>query len=91
MSNSPGLFKSRIIAGLQCQKRLWLQVFKPGLAKGSEATRQRFAIGNRVGEVARERVRKAQLRKDLPDYCKLDTLAMVHPVWKLPGQINGEA
>ena len=46
------LSKSKIIAYRQCPKRLWLEIHKPELRddSGSEIV---FAIGNRVGDVAR--------------------------------------
>ena len=48
------LSKSRITAGLQCGRRLWLAVHRPDLEIYSADTRRRFAAGNGVGEVARE-------------------------------------
>ena len=47
------LSKSKIIAFRQCPKRLWLEIHKPELRddSGSEMV---FAIGNQVGEVARD-------------------------------------
>jgi hypothetical protein len=48
------LSKSRITAGLQCGKRLWLAVHRPELATYSADTQRRFAAGHDVGEVARE-------------------------------------
>ena len=47
------LSKSRITAGLQCGKRLWLAIHRPELEVYGGDTRQRFAAGNHVGEVAR--------------------------------------
>lgn len=47
------LSKSKILSGLQCPKRLYLEVHHPELAEVSEATKQRFATGYAVGEVAR--------------------------------------
>ncbi len=47
------LSKSRITAGLQCGKRLWLAVHRPELETYTGDTRQRFAAGHDVGEVAR--------------------------------------
>lgn len=49
----PNLSKSKIIAYLQCPKRLWLEIHKPELRDDS-ASEPVFAIGNRVGEVARQ-------------------------------------
>lgn len=48
------LSKSRITAGLQCGKRLWLAVHRPDLEAYSADTRRRFAAGHSVGEMARE-------------------------------------
>ena len=49
-----GLSKSRIIAGLQCEKRLWLEVHRRELAQYSEGTQASFNVGHEVGEVARQ-------------------------------------
>ena len=48
------LSKSRLIAGLQCGKRLWLVIHRPELEVYSADTQRRFAAGNSVGELARE-------------------------------------
>jgi hypothetical protein len=48
------LSKSRITAGLQCGKRLWLAVHRPELEAYSADTQRRFAAGHDVGKVARE-------------------------------------
>jgi hypothetical protein len=47
------LSKSKIIAFRQCPKRLWLELHRPDLRddSGSEMV---FAIGNQVGDVARQ-------------------------------------
>jgi hypothetical protein len=47
------LSKSRILAGLQCPKRLYLQTHHPELAEESGSAQARFAQGNLLGEVAR--------------------------------------
>lgn len=47
------LSKSRILAGSQCLKRLWLQVKQPDLLVVTPADARRFAMGRRVGEIAR--------------------------------------
>ena len=49
----PNLSKSKILAYRQCPKRLWLELHKPELRDDS-ASEVVFAIGNRVGEVARQ-------------------------------------
>ena len=48
------LSKSRITAGLQCGKRLWLAVHRPELEAYGADTQRRFTAGHGVGEVARE-------------------------------------
>jgi Domain of unknown function(DUF2779) len=48
------LSKSRLLAHLQCPKRLWLEVNSPSLKEDSAATEAAYAAGNRLGEVARE-------------------------------------
>jgi hypothetical protein len=48
------LSKSRILAGLQCPKRLYLQTHHPKLAEESAGMQARFAQGHRLGEVARD-------------------------------------
>ncbi len=47
------LSKSKILAYRQCPKRLWLEIHKPELRDDS-ASEAVFAIGNQVGEVARQ-------------------------------------
>ncbi len=48
-----GLSKSRITYGLQCGRRLWLQVHRPALAVYPAETQRRFAAGHDVNDVAR--------------------------------------
>ena len=50
----PGLSKSRLLAYRQCERRLWLEVHRPGLAETSAATEAVFALGNEVGDAARQ-------------------------------------
>lgn len=47
------LSKSRLLAYLQCPKRLWLSVHRQELVRYSQAARQGFETGHRVGEMAR--------------------------------------
>ncbi len=47
------LSKSKIMAGLQCEKRLWLEVYRSDLIEYGPDTEQRFAVGNEVNDVAR--------------------------------------
>lgn len=49
----PGLSKSRILNHRQCPKRLYLQTNRPDLAEESAETQQAFAVGHKVGEIAR--------------------------------------
>lgn len=48
-----GLSKSRVLAHLQCPRRLWLQVHRTELAEYDGGTTARFAAGTLVGEIAR--------------------------------------
>lgn len=47
------LSKSKIIAFRQCPKRLWLELHRPDLRDDS-ASEMVFAIGNQVGDIARQ-------------------------------------
>lgn len=47
------LSKSRLLSYLQCPKRLWLAIHRPGLAEVTPATQALFETGHRVGEIAR--------------------------------------
>lgn len=51
---APRLSKSRIISGLQCPKRLYLEIHHPELAADDAGTEARFATGHAVGEIARQ-------------------------------------
>ena len=54
--HSPQLSKSRYMAGLQCLKRLYLDVHHRGLGDPIDPSQQAvFDIGNVVGELARQR------------------------------------
>lgn len=48
------LSKSRIISGLQCHKRLWLQIHKPDTAEMATSSLQSISFGNEVGDIARQ-------------------------------------
>jgi hypothetical protein len=48
------LSKSKLLSFLQCRRRLWLEVHRPGLAQITAARQALFETGNRVGEVARQ-------------------------------------
>lgn len=52
----PRLSKSRFLSGLQCRRRLWLEVHRRDLASApSEATQRIFDTGHEVGRLAQER------------------------------------
>lgn len=53
MTTRRSLSKSKILAWLQCSKRLWLEVHRPNLLAYSEAAQGRFAEGHRIGDLAR--------------------------------------
>ena len=48
------LSKSRLLAYLQCPKRLWLSVHRPDLARYLPTARRAFETGHLVGDVARQ-------------------------------------
>lgn len=48
-----GLSKSRLIAHLQCPKRLWLQMNNPELVEVEASQQSRMDAGNVVGDIAR--------------------------------------
>ena len=56
-----GLSKSKIISGLQCPKRLYLEVHRPELAEVSDETERMFSNGHLVGEIARSQQRGGKL------------------------------
>ncbi|MDD9810489.1 MAG: DUF2779 domain-containing protein [Gammaproteobacteria bacterium] len=47
------LSKSKIMSGLQCEKRLWLETHRPALAVVSADVKHRLEAGDEVNEVAR--------------------------------------
>src|SRR5262247_2180359 len=56
LPKAPRLSKSKFLSGLQCQKRLYLEVHHPSLAtKPDAATQAMFDMGTEVGELARNR------------------------------------
>lgn len=56
LPKSPRLSKSKFLSGLQCHKRLYLEVHQPALAtKPDAATQAMFDMGTEVGELARSR------------------------------------
>ncbi len=56
------LTKSRYLKGLQCPKLLWLSVNEPEAAgEPDEETEHRFAVGMKIGVLARDRFPKGVL------------------------------
>ena len=51
--NMRNLSKSKMLAGWQCKKRLWLEIHAPERAEYSAATQRAFSIGHEVGDLAR--------------------------------------
>lgn len=49
-----GLSKSRVMAGIQCHRRLWLETFRREVAKVDTGAEARFATGHEIGDLARE-------------------------------------
>jgi hypothetical protein len=56
----PRLSKSRIMSGLQCHKRLWLETYRRELISYGEASQAAFAQGNFFGELARDLIAQAE-------------------------------
>lgn len=50
---SRGLSKSRIMAGIQCSKRLYLETYHRELAEESADKEALFKVGHQVGALAR--------------------------------------
>jgi predicted RecB family nuclease len=64
------LSKTRLMEGFQCEKRLWLKLYKPELEPAvGVATQMSFDEGNEVGELARKHFGKGELiTNDYWDY-----------------------
>jgi hypothetical protein len=53
---SPGLSKSRFMAGMQCHKRLYFETYRPELAAPDhESDQATFEVGHAIGALARDR------------------------------------
>lgn len=48
-----GLSKSRVLSGLQCEKRLWLETHRRELMEVSSSSTRAFALGHALGDIAR--------------------------------------
>jgi hypothetical protein len=56
LPKAPRLSKSKFLSGLQCHKRLYLEVHHPSLATKPDAeTQAMFDMGTEIGELARSR------------------------------------
>ena len=63
--------KSKYVAGLQCLKYLWY------LKNDQEASLRYLNITFLKGEKESDKVKVEKIRKDLLDYCGLDTEGMI--------------
>jgi len=54
VTRQPRLSKSRVLSGLQCERRLWLENFRPELSEVDAGAQARFDTGYQVGDIARE-------------------------------------
>ncbi len=54
MTNSITLSKSRLLAYLQCPKRLWLGLHRSELERQSDAAQKVIEVGHQVGDIARQ-------------------------------------
>ena len=50
----PALSKSKLLSFRQCAKRLWLEIHHPELREDSAETEAKFAVGHKVGDIARQ-------------------------------------
>jgi hypothetical protein len=76
---SHGLSKSRIVHGIQCPKRLWLEIHRPGLAKYSEKAALFLQAGNDAHKAYRQLVPNGTLiehQDDLPTALAQTRLAL---------------
>ena len=55
------LSKSRLLSGLQCPKRLYLEIHRPELAEQSKSAERLFSNGHLVGDIARRAYPKGRL------------------------------
>jgi hypothetical protein len=53
MTQRFGLSKSKLLSGLQCEKRLWLETHRRELMEVSDASTMAFSQGHALGELAR--------------------------------------
>ena len=83
-----GLSKSKLMAHLQCPKRLWLQTFKPDLYKVNLSQTGRINTGSQVGDIARSfhpkgvLIESGSLSEDLQDTERLITNKNTRPLFE---------
>lgn len=75
--------KSRVLSGLRCPKRLWLQAFQPGLARPSSTSALTIANGDEIGKMARLSYPGGKLigHVERPDLAVSETASLIasHP------------
>lgn len=54
VTKRPWLSKSRVMSGLQCERRLWLESYHREWLKVDASAQARFDAGHEVGDIARE-------------------------------------
>lgn len=74
------LSKTRVMAWLQCPKRLWLELNAPARAEYDAGRTARFATGHRVGELARELLAPGGVLIEAPSSAEAarETAALLH-------------
>lgn len=72
--------KSRVLSGLRCSKRLWLQTYQSELAKPSSTSQLTIANGNEVGQFARLRYPTGILVEHIeqPEVAVQETSRLLH-------------
>lgn len=89
------LSKSRIVAHLQCPKRLWLQINKPELQEVDTSQQSRLDAGNTVGDLARQQypngvlIEGTDLRQAVKDTAVLMTKTRRRPIFEATFQQDG--
>ncbi len=71
--------KSRVLSGLRCSKRLWLQTFKSELGKLSATSDLTIANGNEIGKMARLNYAGGILIENIeyPDLAVVETARLI--------------
>ena len=63
----PRLSKSKLLAFRQCERRLWLELHRPGLRQDDDASLAAFSAGHQVGDLARQVPQLSQISQLPPD------------------------